>query len=120
MSYKTAHPDRYGILKMNASENKKYSTEAESILWECLKGKALGVKFRRQHCIGDYIADFVCLSSLLVIEIDGEYHNSDEQKQEDEIRTHNLNKLGFRVIRFTNEEVINETDYVLEAIENSI
>lgn len=104
----------------NSKENKKYPTEAESLLWECLKGKALGVKFRRQHCIGDYIVDFVCLDSLLVVEVDGGYHDTEEQKKEDEIRTRALNKLGFRVIRFTNEEVLGEIDYVLEVIENNL
>lgn len=118
--YKTSHADRYGILKMNARENKKFPTEAESLLWEFLKGKTMEAKFRRQHCIGDYIVDFVCLGSMLVVEIDGEYHNIEEQKQEDEIRTKALNKLGFRVIRFTNEEVMTDLEYVLEVIENNI
>lgn len=118
--YKTSHGDRYGILKMNAQENKKFPTEAESLLWESLKGKSLGAKFRRQHCIGDYIVDFVCLGSLLIVEVDGEYHNTEEQKREDKIRTNALNKLGFRVIRFTNEEVMTDLEYVLEIIKNNI
>lgn len=118
--YKTSHADRYGVLKANAQKNKQISTEAESLLWEHLKGKALGAKFRRQHCIGDYIADFVCLGSLLVVEVDGGYHFTEEQISEDEIRTSALNKLGFRVIRFTNEEVLGDIDYVLEVIENNI
>ena len=74
MSYKTAAPDRYELLKAFARENRKKMTLAETILWEHIRGKALGVKFLRQHVIGDYIADFLSCEGGLVIEVDGGYH----------------------------------------------
>ena len=56
-NFKTSYPDRYGILKANSRENRTYPTDAELVLWEHLRKKTLGYKFRRQHSIGDYIAD---------------------------------------------------------------
>ncbi len=66
--------------------------------------------------IGDYIADFACLAQKLIIEVDGGYHSTESQMQEDELRTQVLNRLGFRVIRFTNEEVMYDTETVLDKI----
>jgi len=77
------------------------------------------LKFRRQHAIGDYIADFICLEISLIIEVDGEYHNSEEQQEKDTIRTKYLNEQGFYVLRFTNNEVINQTEWVLKSIIDS-
>ena len=74
----------------------------------------------RQHVIGDYIVDFVCRDDGLVIEVDGTYHAEREQQMDDEIRTHDLEKMGFRVIRFTNEEVLYDIEAVLEEIENQL
>ena len=74
MGYKNASPDRYGLLKAFARENRKNATLAESVLWEQLRNNTLGVKFLRQHAIGDYIVDFVSRSSGLIIEVDGGYH----------------------------------------------
>lgn len=93
-------------------------TLAESFLWQNLRNNALGHKFLRQHVIGDYIVDFVCRDDGLVIEVDGAYHAEREQQMDDEIRTHDLEKIGFRVIRFTNEEVLYDIEAVLEEIEN--
>jgi len=115
--YKTAHPDRYAILESFAKEERKKPTNGEKALWNALRGNTLGCKFRRQHIIGDYIADFVCLSHLLVVEVDGEYHNDPKQKEADEIRTELLGKLGFKVIRFTNDEVIADTKAVINCIQ---
>ena len=71
-----------------------------NILWEKLKGKQLeNYKFRRQHIIGNYIADFVCLKKNLIIEIDGSIHQHPENKENDEYRTQQLNTKGFTVIR---------------------
>ena len=113
---RTAHPDIYQILKNNAVNNRKTPTDAETLLWQCLRDRQLGLKFRRQHAIGDYIADFICLEISLIIEVDGEYHNSEEQQEKDTIRTKYLNEQGFYVLRFTNEEVINRTEWVLKSI----
>ncbi|EMY81306.1 leucyl-tRNA synthetase LeuS [Psychroflexus gondwanensis ACAM 44] len=102
-----------------AKENRNQPTEAEKTLWIQLRGKKLsGYKFRQQHLIGDYIADFVCLSKSLVVEVDGGYHN--ETKAYDEERTQFLNKKGFEVIRFKNEEVIGNLDEVLEQINTKL
>jgi len=102
------------LLLDRAKEMRRKTTESESILWEYLKSKKLGSKFRRQHLIDDFIVDFVCLSKKLVIEVDGEIHNN--QKEKDENRTQILNELGYTVIRFTNQEVIGNVDKVLDTI----
>ena len=102
-----------------AKENRNQPTEAEKTLWIQLRGKKLsGYKFRQQHLIGDYIADFVCLSKSLVVEVDGGYHN--ETKAYDEERTQFLNKKGFEVIRFKNEDVIGNIDEVLDQIKTKL
>jgi len=106
----------YPLLKENAKRMRENPTEAESVMWEMLRGKAFGVKFRRQHVIGDYIVDFVDLASGLVIEIDGGYHNDTEQQRLDEERTVFLESKGFTILRFTNEEVFHNTDKVFERI----
>ena len=119
-NYKLAHPDRYQILKDFAKNNKKEQTEAENALWQLLRSHSLGEKFRRQHVIGDYIADFVCLACELVIEIDGGYHQEKKQQEIDKIRTEYLESLGFRVIRFTNEEVLQDIECVKKQILNAM
>ena len=92
-------------------------TDAEQVVWRMLRGRQVsGFKFRRQHPFGDYILDFVCLEILLVIEIDGGQHQ--EQLSADELRTQTLLKAGFRVIRFWNNEVLQETEAVKEHIYN--
>ena len=101
----TAAPDRYDILKRFAKENRHNMTLAEKILWEELRNKKTGYKFRKQHPIGDYIADFICIEKKLVIEVDGGYHNTLEQQQDDAVRTIDIEKMGYSVIRFTNDEV---------------
>jgi len=107
------------LLIEKAKENRKNPTQAEEILWSCLKGKKLGgYKFRQQHLIGDYIVDFVCLKKGLVVEVDGKYH--EETKMYDEERTSFLNTKGFQVIRFTNDQVISDVDNVLDKIENKL
>jgi methionine--tRNA ligase beta chain len=115
--YHTADPIVYGLLKQFADEHKANPTEAENILWQILRGKKLdSYKFRRQHIIGSYIADFVCISFKLIIEVDGQIHQVPENKISDAERTAELNKLGFEVMRFTNEQVINDTNFVLNNI----
>jgi len=106
------------LLLERAKGMRNNPTEAEAILWESLKSKKIGSKFRRQHLIDDYIVDFVCLEKKLVIEVDGEIHNS--QKDKDEARTSVLNGLGFEVIRFRNEEVIGDIDAVLTSIQHNL
>ncbi|MDO8930584.1 MAG: class I tRNA ligase family protein, partial [Bacteroidota bacterium] len=114
--YKTARKSEYELLKKNAKDLRRFSTEAESVLWEMLRSNKLGEKFRRQHIINDIIVDFICLKENLVVEIDGEYHDKPEIQEADKLRTEILESLGYRVIRFTNEEVLGNIDGVLESI----
>ncbi|NRD24216.1 DUF559 domain-containing protein [Winogradskyella litoriviva] len=118
--YMTARPSAYNLMKTFQQENKKNSTEAERILWECLRAKKLDFKFRRQHIIDEFIVDFVNIEKNLVIEIDGGYHNSLQQKEVDEIRTLILKDLGFKVIRFSNEQIIGDIDNVISHIEKEL
>ena len=118
MSYKTASPDRYGLLKAFARENRKNATLAEMVLWEYLRDGELGEKFLRQHVIGDYIVDFVSRHGGLVIEVDGGYHSEPRQQEDDKTREEYLEQMGYHVIRFTNEEVLYEIENVLNQIEN--
>ncbi len=114
--YVRANPDVYSLLKDNAHKNRVCPTDAESFLWEHIRRKALGVKFIRQVAIGDYIADFLNHETRLIVEVDGEYHNSAEQQVEDNIRTDYLNKHGYYVLRFTNNEVLGDIEFVKEKI----
>ena len=118
--YQTADPMQYALLKEYAQYNRNHPTEAEALLWEYLSANGLGVRFKRQHIIGDYIADFVCLSHKLVIELDGGYHQLGPQQTSDAQRTQWLETKGFRVIRFTNQELFNNIDKVLETIEENL
>ena len=114
--FKTASPDRYKLLKAFAKENRNHATEAEVAFWKLVKGQNLGAKFLRQHIITDYIADFVCLECWLIVEIDGGYHYTNEQMTWDAYRTEELEKLGFKVIRFCNDEVIFSPNKVIDII----
>ncbi|KJF44104.1 endonuclease domain-containing protein [Draconibacterium sediminis] len=92
-------------------------TEAEILLWEQLKGKkVLGLRFRPQHPIDIFIADFYCQPLKLVIEVDGGIHKSKDQKEYDIGRTGELNYWGIEVVRFTNEEVERNITQVIETI----
>jgi very-short-patch-repair endonuclease len=112
-------PDQ-GCLK-NAKQLRKAMTESEKHLWERLKKKQFfGYKFRRQHPMKDFIADFYCHPLKLVIEIDGGYHETKDQQAYDHGRTYEINELGVTVIRFKNEEVLLSMDGVLQQIEKCI
>lgn len=120
-SWQTADPILYERLNKFAKHNRLNTTLAELILWQNLRSKQPGeFKFRRQHIIGQYIADFVCLSKMLIIEIDGSIHQVPENIEADEIRTKWFNEQGFSVIRFKHDEVINQTENVLERILNEL
>jgi len=102
----------------NAKMQRSEMTEAENALWEKLRKNQLGgYKFRRQHPISDFIADFYCHDLKLVIEVDGEYHDENEQKQYDEGRTFEMEELGITVIRFQNGEILNDLESVLNRLE---
>ncbi len=106
------------LLLEKAKEMRANPTQAESALWQQLRNKNLESKFRQQHLIGDYIVDFVCLSKKLIIEVDGKIHES--QVEEDAKRTEILENDGYKVIRFTNEEVLGDIEGVLERIKEEL
>lgn len=101
------------LIFQRAEVLRKKMTEAEKILWEVLKTKKLsGYKFRRQHPILKFILDFYCHESKLGIEIDGQVHNSKEQRFYDEDRTDILKEYGIKIIRFHNNEIIENLEVV--------
>jgi len=101
--------------KKFARELRKRQTDAERLLWSRLRNRQLaGCKFRRQQLIGDYIVDFICLEPKLVVELDGGQHS--EQVEYDSKRSNFLNRFGFKVLRFWNNDVLNEVESVLECI----
>ena len=114
----TANKEFYHRYKFDRERLKDNMTPAEKNLWEHLRGKKLGVKFRRQHVIENYIPDFVALSIKLIIEVDGGIHI--KREEEDAARTKWLNFIGYSVIRFKNEEVENNIDSVLDKIKAEI
>ena len=116
--WNTAEPALYNLISPLREDLKSNQTAAEGILWEHLRANQLGTKFRRQHIIGRFIADFVSLSHNIVIEVDGKIHEN--QQEYDAQRTVYLNEKGFKVIRFTNEEIIANIDPVLEEIKKCI
>ncbi|MCR4809119.1 MAG: endonuclease domain-containing protein [Prevotella sp.] len=118
MDFHCASPDRYELLKKFAKENRRNMTLAESVLWEHLRSLDVGTRFNRQFIIGDYIVDFVSQRGGLVIEVDGGYHAERQQAENDAIREEVLEQMGFHVIRFTNEEVLYDTENVLQQIEH--
>ena len=117
-TYKTACLNSYNCLKELQKKNKLNPTDAERVLWEYLRREQLRYKFRRQQVIDNYIADFACLESKLIIELDGDYHLTAEQILKDRERTERLSLLGYKVIRFKNEEVIDNPETVIKQIKN--
>jgi very-short-patch-repair endonuclease len=115
-SYQNAAPFYYGQLKVWAKEMRAKPTEAEAILRDNVRANNLGHKFLYQYIIGQFIVDFLCPDSKLVIEVDGGYHSEIEQEYDDEQRSLWLEKMGYKVIRFSNEQVISDIDNVLKEI----
>ncbi len=112
--YRTTDPKTWVALQERALEMRKLPTVAENVLWQALRRNASGAHFRRQHIIGNFIVDFVCLQKQLVIEVDGDVH--DCQFEQDEERTSFLHEKGFTVVRFGNDQVIRHTSDVLSRI----
>lgn len=101
----------------NANKLRRNSTEAEERLWLAVKNNQIEeCKFRRQHPLSIYVADFYCHALKLVIEIDGGYHLDDEQRLLDEKRTSDIEFQGLKVIRFTNEEIMLKLPEVIDKI----
>ena len=96
------------------------TTAAEDILWRHLRRLEIkGSHFRRQVPIGPYVADFACLKERLIIEGDGSQHGEDDNSRRDEVRTRWLNSEGYRVMRFWNNDVMSNTESVMEAIHDA-
>ena len=118
VEYNTADPRVYVHLKDARKELLLKPTCVESILWYYLRNKKTGYKIRRQHVIDKYVVDFACLSKKLVIEIDGGIHL--RQKEKDELRTLDLNNIGYKVIRFSNDEVFDNAELVAQKIKKEL
>lgn len=109
----------FGAIKLifeKAEHLRKNMTHEEKILWMYIANKQLGYKFRRQHPVWMYIADFYCHELKLVIEVDGGIHERIDVSENDAMREDNLTGLGIKVIRFTNAEIRCQIDKVLENI----
>lgn len=111
------HKKSSPVLYEYAKQMRKDPTNAEEILWHRLRNKQAGcLKFRRQHPIGKFIADFYCHERQLAIELDGGIHNEKDHEDFDKERTKMLNEFGIRVLRFKNEDVINNVEEVVSTI----
>ena len=105
--------------KKQARSLRKNMTEAERVLWEHLRNRRLaGLKFRRQQIIDCYVADFFCHELKLVVETDGEIHNTPRQKEKDKQRRNTFKSRGLKEIRFKNSEVLNNISDVLDKIKS--
>ena len=103
--------------KVLSRKLRKHQTEVERLFWVKVRNRQIeGLKFRRQHQLGIYIVDFVCLERKLIVELDGGQHNDEQQRDKDSQRTSYLEGLGFEIIRFWNNEVIENLPDVLEKI----
>ena len=108
---------QFAGLLHRARELRLKQTPAERLLWELLRNRQpLGFKFRRQHQFGDYIADFYCHDAQLVVECDGAAHGSNEAWQHDQQRDVYMVAQGLRVLRFSNEQILENTETVLREI----
>lgn len=115
------HKGAIGKLYQYGRELRQSATKAEKILWEYLRNRNLdGLKFRRQHPIDKFIADFYCHQKKLVVELDGAVHDDNMNAQYDEARTYELKGSGIKVIRFRNCEVENSISFVLNEIRKAL
>lgn len=104
-------------LKSIRKRLRNQSTSAEAVLWKMLKNRQLdGLKFRRQHSIGNFIVDFYCSSEKLIIELDGHYHGDYIQIRKDSERDKKLEEKGYKVLRFENRIIFQDPDYVKDTI----
>ncbi len=115
------HKGSIGKLFEYARNLRKNETSAEDLLWRNLRNRKLdGLKFRRQHPLDKFIPDFYCHEKKLAIEVDGSVHDSKDAKESDEGRTYELKELDITVLRFRNEEVLNDMSLVLKKIKEIV
>ena len=112
------HINNLNILLEARRELRNNPTSEEDILQQKLRNSRLGYKFRRQHSIGNFITDFFCPAKKLIIEIDGEIHLNNKEK--DYERSNYLESLGFKIIRFWNNEITTEIGKVIKKIETEL
>jgi len=108
------------IIFENAKKLRNNMTEAERILWMHLRDGINGFKFRRQHPVGNYIADFFCHKAKLIVELDGSVHNNEDVKNNDIQRQNDLQLLGYNIIRFNNDDVFKNVEKVIEQIQKKV
>ena len=111
-----ARPRIHPVILAHAREMRHTQTTAEATLWQALRNRQTGFKFRRQHPIYRFIIDFYCAQAKLLIEVDGESHLESEQAEYDKARTEYLEEFGYKVIRFTNDDVRHNIDAVVGEI----
>ncbi len=116
----TTDPISWNLLIDKAKEMRHLPTKAEDVLWECIRNRKIDYKIRRQHIVNGYIADFICIEKRVIIEVDGGIHQTKEQKEHDTFRTEVLNNSGFFVMRFTNEEVLENPYKVAKQIKEQL
>ncbi len=116
--YHTTDPKTWRALQDRVLEMRNNPTEAEEKLWQALRKNLTGYHFRRQQIVNRFIVDFICLTKNLIIEVDGDIH--DLQKEKDKERANILKILGFKIIRFRNEEVLHDIASVVKKIENEL
>ncbi len=105
-----------GKLKERRRELRRNSTFQEDLLWKQIRNCKLGVKFRRQHSIGGYILDFYCSKKKLIIEIDGEIHNTKKAQEYDAVRDKFFTDIDYKILRFRNNEIKKNINRVIEKI----
>jgi len=115
--YYGAFPETFRLSK----QLRRSMTPAEKELWKLLRDRSLGgYKFRRQHPVREFVVDFFCFEKELAIELDGDIHLEEEVHHRDTNRTVELERMGIKVIRFTNDEVLNNLDEVKTKILNTL
>jgi very-short-patch-repair endonuclease len=115
--YHGAFPDTFRLSR----QLRRDLTPVEKILWNALRNRSVGgCKFRRQHPVREYIVDFYCHEKELVIEVDGGIHQDVEVSERDKNRTAELERMGLRVLRFSNDEVLYALDHVIKEIEKAL
>lgn len=117
------HPIYFGASKeliLFARKLRINMTQAEKILWEHIRKKSLGHKFRNQHALYKYVVDFFCYELLLIIEVDGSIHTLTEIALNDKDREDNLKSLGLHILRFTNDQIFHDMENVLQTIRKTL
>lgn len=107
-------------LRLKRQQLRKHPTRSESVLWQAIRNRQCGVKFRRQFSIGHFILDFYCHELKLAIEADGYTHESSEAKRRDRDRHTSLEKYGIRFLRFTDGNILSNVEKVVKRIKCEI